>query len=263
VALVQDVDDLEAGASDAVTLITLHAAKGLEFPFVFIVGLEEGIVPHSRSIESAVQMEEERRLFYVGITRAMRSLFLLHAFTRTTWGSEGSNPRSRFLADIPPELLEQSFGRATGGRRSFAASSSGGFERRSFSPSPPQGRARVDSIGARPSTIPERPTRRPETLPWRSYAQGESDLGPAADASEPDLGPAPRPLPTTRRPIPSAARTPSFQRGARVRHAEYGEGTVLVSSFAGADELVLVKFDVRPDKPKNLSLAVHQLERVS
>jgi DNA helicase-2/ATP-dependent DNA helicase PcrA len=262
VALVQDVDDLESGASDAVTLITLHAAKGLEFPFVFIVGLEEGIVPHSRSIESAEQMEEERRLFYVGITRAMRSLFLLHAFTRTTWGSEGSNPPSRFLADIPPELLEQSFGRAAGGRRSFAAPSAR-FERTGRSPSAPQERARIDSIGARPSTYPERPMRRSETLPWRTYAQGELDLGPAADAPEPDLGLAPRPLPTTRRPVSSAARTPSFQRGARVRHVEYGEGTVLVSSFAGPDELVLVKFDVRPDKPKNLSLAIHQLERVS
>jgi DNA helicase-2/ATP-dependent DNA helicase PcrA len=103
VALVQDVDTYDAGA-DGVTLITLHAAKGLEFPFVFIVGMEEGLCPHSRSMNDQGQMEEERRLVYVGITRAMQGLYLVYAWRRTIYGSSRTNPPSRFLANIPPHL---------------------------------------------------------------------------------------------------------------------------------------------------------------
>lgn len=115
VSLVQDVDSYDPDA-DAVTLITLHAAKGLEFPFVFIVGMEEGLCPHSRSMEDRAQMEEERRLVYVGITRAMQGLYLVHAYRRTLYGNPAINQASRFLADIPPELIE-SAGEATAGRR--------------------------------------------------------------------------------------------------------------------------------------------------
>ncbi|HEV7664515.1 MAG TPA: 3'-5' exonuclease, partial [Chloroflexota bacterium] len=106
VSLVQDVDQLdENGAlSDAVTLITLHAAKGLEFPYVFLVGIEEGILPHQRSVDDPKQLEEERRLFYVGITRAMRGLYLVRAFRRTTYGSASANTPSRFLLDVPASL---------------------------------------------------------------------------------------------------------------------------------------------------------------
>ena len=87
------------------TLLTLHAAKGLEFPVVFIVGLEDGTLPHSRSFEDPEGMAEERRLFYVGITRAKRRLFLTHALNRTNYGySEPADP-SRFLEDIPGELV--------------------------------------------------------------------------------------------------------------------------------------------------------------
>ncbi len=94
-------------ASDSVTLITLHAAKGLEFPIVFIAGLEEGILPHMRSLESGnpEQLEEERRLCYVGMTRAKQQLYLVRAFRRAFGGH---NPPSRFLADIPPDLVRQS-----------------------------------------------------------------------------------------------------------------------------------------------------------
>ncbi len=103
-ALVADVDELREG-SEAVTLITLHAAKGLEFPVVFIIGMEEGILPHIRSFDDPRQMEEERRLAYVGITRAMDCLYLLRAFRRFQMGGASTNPPSRFLADIPSELL--------------------------------------------------------------------------------------------------------------------------------------------------------------
>lgn len=93
-------------AADRVTLMTLHAAKGLEFPVVFIVGLEEGLFPHSRSLFSRDEIEEERRLCYVGISRAKRRLFLTFARGRLYFGRRQSNMPSRFLGEIPPELLE-------------------------------------------------------------------------------------------------------------------------------------------------------------
>ena len=104
VSLVSDVDSLEDKA-DAITLITLHQAKGLEFPVVFIVGMEEGILPHSRSIDDPSELEEERRLCYVGITRAKERLYLLRAFRRGFRGGSEPGVPSRFLADIPPKLI--------------------------------------------------------------------------------------------------------------------------------------------------------------
>ena len=100
VALVADVDELREG-TPAVTLITLHAAKGLEFPVVFLIGLEEGVLPHIRSFDDPRQMEEERRLCYVGITRAMDLLYLSRSYRRFSFGQTAANPPSRFLADIP------------------------------------------------------------------------------------------------------------------------------------------------------------------
>jgi len=108
IALVSDVDNYEEKV-DAVTLLTLHSAKGLEFPAVFIVGMEEGLMPHSRALEGAQEdpeeLEEERRLCYVGITRAMRRLYLVHAFRRTLWGISQVRVPSRFLNHIPPHLV--------------------------------------------------------------------------------------------------------------------------------------------------------------
>ena len=103
VALVSDTDDIDARAN-AVTLITLHQAKGLEFPVVFLVGMEEGLLPHRRSIDNPDQMEEERRLCYVGMTRAKERLYLLRAFRRNMMGSSNVNPSSRFLEAIPQGL---------------------------------------------------------------------------------------------------------------------------------------------------------------
>jgi DNA helicase II / ATP-dependent DNA helicase PcrA len=107
VSLVADIDELDE-ATEAVTLITLHQAKGLEFPVVFIVGLEEGILPHRRSFEDPNEMEEERRLCYVGITRAEQRLYLLRCHRRTLFGGPTANPPSRFLRDISPHLISGS-----------------------------------------------------------------------------------------------------------------------------------------------------------
>jgi DNA helicase-2/ATP-dependent DNA helicase PcrA len=104
-ALVSDTDELDDGAG-AVTLMTLHTAKGLEYPVVFLVGMEDGVFPHMRSLGEPVEMEEERRLAYVGITRAQDRLFLTSAWSRTLWGSTNYNPASRFLKEIPSHLLE-------------------------------------------------------------------------------------------------------------------------------------------------------------
>jgi DNA helicase-2/ATP-dependent DNA helicase PcrA len=104
VALVSDTDNLEAGF-DAVTLITLHQAKGLEFRVVFIVGMEEGVLPHFKSLDDPLQTEEERRLCYVGITRAREKLYLVHAFRRSLMGTSRVNKPSRFLDDIPRHLI--------------------------------------------------------------------------------------------------------------------------------------------------------------
>jgi DNA helicase-2/ATP-dependent DNA helicase PcrA len=105
VALVSDVDNLDDRV-DAPTLLTLHAAKGLEFPVVFIVGMEEKLFPHSRSMDDPEQMEEERRLCYVGVTRAKERLYLLHTFRRTLYGESEIREPSRFLRDIPEQLVQ-------------------------------------------------------------------------------------------------------------------------------------------------------------
>ncbi|MEE9202446.1 MAG: UvrD-helicase domain-containing protein [Dehalococcoidia bacterium] len=107
VGLVSDVDNLD-GVSEGVTLITLHQAKGLEFDVVFMVGAEDGVLPHFRSFPDPEQMEEERRLCYVGVTRARHRLFLLRAYHRTLAGMSVSNPPSRFLEDVPRHLLVSS-----------------------------------------------------------------------------------------------------------------------------------------------------------
>jgi len=103
IALVADADE-RSDEDGLVTLMTLHNAKGLEYPIVFIVGLEDGVFPHSRAIEEG-SLEEERRLFYVGITRAMRSLYLTLARRRALFGAQSYGLRSRFLDEIPGELL--------------------------------------------------------------------------------------------------------------------------------------------------------------
>ena len=129
VSLYTDTDEL--GEDDKVVLMTLHAAKGLEFPVVFIIGVEEGLFPHARAFTDASELEEERRLAYVGITRAQEKLFVSHAWSRSQFGATQYNPPSRFLDEIPEELVEHEGDvrtrttsqrrRADEGRRSFGS----------------------------------------------------------------------------------------------------------------------------------------------
>ena len=108
VSLVSDADEIPDGeeGSGVVTLMTLHTAKGLEFPTVFLTGMEEGIFPHSRTLGEKKELEEERRLAYVGLTRAQQRLYLSRAEYRSAWGAPNYNPPSRFLEEIPSALID-------------------------------------------------------------------------------------------------------------------------------------------------------------
>jgi DNA helicase-2/ATP-dependent DNA helicase PcrA len=117
VSLVADTDDLPDSDSGSVVLMTMHAAKGLEFPNVFILGMEDGVFPHLRALGEPAELEEERRLCYVGITRARQRLYLTNAWSRTLFGSTQYNPPSRFLDEIPGELLKLAEGSRDGRRR--------------------------------------------------------------------------------------------------------------------------------------------------
>ena len=119
VALVADTDEIDD--DDRVVLMTLHSAKGLEYPAVFVLGMEEGVFPHSRALTEPTEMEEERRLAYVGITRAQERLHLSHAWSRQLFGTTNYNPPSRFLDEIPAGLVEQ-IG-AVGGRTGYGRQS--------------------------------------------------------------------------------------------------------------------------------------------
>src|SRR5690606_31068401 len=108
VALVADADQIPDadGSGGVVTLMTLHTAKGLEFPVVFLTGMEDGTFPHARSMEHVKDMEEERRLAYVGLTRARERLYLTRAEVRASWGAPQYLPASRFVSEIPSELVD-------------------------------------------------------------------------------------------------------------------------------------------------------------
>ncbi|MFS8481684.1 MAG: DNA helicase PcrA [Acidimicrobiia bacterium] len=116
ISLVSDVDSLDDDTT-SVVLMTLHSAKGLEFPVVFMMGMEDGVFPHLRSLTEPDQLEEERRLAYVGITRARRRLYLTHAWSRTLFGGTQYNPPSRFLDEIPSELVRDVEGHRRASRR--------------------------------------------------------------------------------------------------------------------------------------------------
>ncbi len=154
VALVSDVDALEEGSS-SVTLMTIHSAKGLEFPVVFLAGLEEGIFPHNRSLLDNSEMEEERRLMYVGVTRAMKKLYMSCAKRRQMWGEYKYYNPSRFISEIPPVLIESkntTYNYATTSKSTFRGAvekiKSNNYKKNSFNESSNTSRPTTGGFGA-------------------------------------------------------------------------------------------------------------------
>ena len=256
-ALVADQDSYE-GDADAVTLITLHAAKGLEFPVVFIAGLEEGLFPHSRALDDEKELEEERRLAYVGITRAKRRLYLSHAWRRMTWGMGQPTVPSRFLMEIPAELMvgpqlggqggderdldmDLVFGARRASRFGTPVRGGGGggaFRQGSGRPGGPApgetfrpSRDLAAKREAYAAGAPSGTLRRPVTA-WDDDVDldGGSQVAPETAAA---------PAKPARVVIPGERQ---FRDGDRVRHGRWGDGIVVTSKLTRSDEEVTVAF---------------------
>jgi DNA helicase II / ATP-dependent DNA helicase PcrA len=138
VSLVADADELPEHGAGVVTMMTLHTAKGLEFPVVFVTGWEDGMFPHMRALGDPAELSEERRLAYVGITRARQRLYLSRAKVRSSWGQPMLNPESRFLREIPQELIDW---RRVEAAPSFSAPTSGAGRFGTPRPAPGRGAA--------------------------------------------------------------------------------------------------------------------------
>ena len=245
VSLVADVDSMEDRA-DAITLITLHQAKGLEFPVVFMVGMEEGLLPHSRSMDDPTQLEEERRLCYVGVTRAKERLYLLRAFRRGFRGGSEPGMPSRFLMDIPQKLLAApAQPKRQSGQRSAlksARADSGGHStstetqrdaiKRTRLPTPPRSEGRARSFG----TMRSGTSVRVPNVPGQRPVRGEGDQ--------------------------AAASSPHLSMGDKVRHKTFGEGIVMECKPSGSDFEVTVAFKDGAGV-KRLLLGLAPIEKVS
>jgi DNA helicase II / ATP-dependent DNA helicase PcrA len=240
-ALVSDLDEVDLNA-DAVILLTLHTAKGLEYESVFIVGMEEGICPHSRSIDDPDAMEEERRLCYVGITRAKKNLYILRTFRRTLYGSSEVREPSRFLRDIPASLVQGNLVRSALARG--AASS-----KESAIPTNRSREQRREMIAGRRTSVQQTIARRKSWEdPEHPTAMRESARASSSILEPRGTGPA------------RATATPAFHAGQAVTHPIFGTGTVISSKLVGDDEEVTVAFEGRGVKRLMASFA--KLEKV-
>jgi DNA helicase-2/ATP-dependent DNA helicase PcrA len=268
-ALVADQDSYE-GDADAVTLITLHAAKGLEFPVVFISGLEEGLFPHSRALDDEKELEEERRLAYVGITRAKVRLYLSHAWRRATWGMGQATVPSRFLLEIPAELMDGpqliagddrdlDLDLVFGARRT----SRFGTPVRGGGPAYRQGSGRPGAPAAGEAFRPSRDL----AAKREAYDDGarSGSLGRPVRAWDDDLDAGGR-VPAV--PVAAKAARPvipgerQFRDGDRVRHARWGDGIVVTSKLTRSDEEVTVAFKDASVGRKTMLVSLANLDLV-
>jgi DNA helicase-2/ATP-dependent DNA helicase PcrA len=211
IALVSDIDRMEEDPGEgksSVSMMTLHSAKGLEFPIVFLVGLEEGLFPHSRSMDSEEELEEERRLCYVGITRAKDRLYLTHTAQRTLYGTPNLNMPSRFLKEIPEELTEKvgmEAGESVYGRMAAGVPFHSPRVRR------PAGSGSVEGTG----------------LPGSS-----SSSSARLDGTPASCGAAPS----------GRGKAGRFQPGDKVYHTKFGNGTVVTAEGKGSSLTIKVAF---------------------
>ena len=257
----------EAKAQGMVTLMTLHTAKGLEFPVVFLTGMEHGLFPHQRALTDEKEMSEERRLAYVGLTRAMERLYLTRSETRTMWGKSQFNPPSPFLEEIPEELIEWkrtagfsgfgasgmgAYGARGGGSyggRSYGNSYGGGYSGGSRSGSYSGG---YSSGGSRGSYDPyeSRPAHRSE--PSTADINGSASYGLAAATASSKV--------TNRSRVHQSKEIPTLAVGDTVRHTKFGEGRVLAVEGSGDKTVAKVRFG---SEEKRLLLRYAPLEKVS
>jgi DNA helicase-2/ATP-dependent DNA helicase PcrA len=281
-ALASDTDQFDPEAR--VTLMTLHAAKGLEFPLVFLAGLEEGLFPHSRTLLNPDELEEERRLCYVGMTRAMNSLILTRAHYRRRYGNDApevSMP-SRFLEEVPGQLIENLGGRAPapswatpGYPKTYGGGAKFGAARRPGSASEfvdkhynyedesqetyAAGETRFahggsKGFGAAAKSSPSKPfvaswmTAKAPSPSLESSKNGISAEAPQSIdniarffGGKPGLG-KPGAMPRPAMDLPAPAGAAGLRKGQRVRHAKYGEGTVLMREGDGEDAKLTVLF---------------------
>ena len=275
VALVGGADTTQTGENgtliqeenrDAVTLITLHAAKGLEYPVVFIVGMDEGSLPHSRSVDKPEQLEEERRLAYVGFTRAMRRLYLVRAYRRSFFGETHSTEPSRFLSDIPQHLVSNPGAntRESGGIRSNLSNRP--TRRTSWDDDDDYNQDRSSDYDSGRTFGSGRPS---------SYYSGKSSGSSTPDASQPPPKWTPRPgsyssptvppsSPSSKKSTPAPTPKPKgqqFKPGDKVRHGIFGEGVILKSEMEQQTEFVEVQFQGKAGK-KRLSMDFAKLEKL-
>lgn len=250
--LVAGIDRLDPDA-DAVTMMTMHNAKGLEFPLVFVSGLEDGLFPLARAAEDPKQLEEERRLFYVGITRAEKKLYLTCAEQRRRNGEMMISMPSRFLRAITASLAErqQSMRARTEGRRAYGGAGRPGGSDESW------GRSSYGSGGGS-SSGPKR-----AVGPYGSAASrgGETPFGKAPNkwSSTPARPGASRPAPVE--PEDESQDAPMFTIGERVRHGKFGSGTIAELTGSGRDAKVRIDFDDEEIGRKTLVVAQAKLER--
>ena len=239
VSLVSDVDSMEE-KPDLITLITLHQAKGLEYPIVFMAGMEDGLLPHSRSMDEPADLEEERRLCYVGMTRAKDRLYLSRAFRRGFRGGTGPNSPSRFLLDIPRELISQP----------------GAPDRTSAErPTKVQTSGRSEPSGRRP--------RRTGASEGFEFTRRRSSLA-ASEESRRIKRSGRTAAPTTRRRMarrPATQSPPTYSTGDKVVHKAFGEGIVMSCEPSGTDFEVTVAFK-DGGGVKRLLLGMAKLEKV-
>ena len=231
IALYTDLDSHDPD-EDAVVMMTMHSAKGLEFPTVFVVGMEEGIFPGMRSIGDMEEMEEERRLCYVALTRAKERLYLTCAGQRMLFGRTSNNRPSRFAGEIPGELLEQS-------GRSYLDPTPTGDD--------------WDEFDQRPQVSTYRE-------PYRS-AYGAGERRPAYTPARPQK-PASRPaFQSAVSPAPSPA-LPEYQKGDMLEHKAFGRGMVLSAQKMGGDVLLEIAFDGVGAKRLMLKTSAQYLKKV-
>ncbi|KOR76343.1 DNA helicase PcrA [Paenibacillus solani] len=218
-ALIADIDSMnddEEDRDDAVVLMTMHSAKGLEFPVVFIIGMEEGVFPHSRTFMDNEELEEERRLAYVGITRAEKQLFLSCARMRTLFGRTTANQPSRFLDEIPEELKEDTQMAHDRYRRGGGSSVGGSYAGRGFNGGGGSnfggGRARDLSLGG---------------------STASAEAAPKSRVTVTTGGPSRK---------PAASGDGEFKAGDKVAHGKWGTGTIVAVKGSGNDMELQIAF---------------------